>query len=360
MKKKTNKEYLADIFKIHKDKYDYSEVKYTTSRNKINVICHIHGRFKIIASNFKRGRGCPKCNIPNKYTTATILKKFIEVHKDKYDYSLVEYEHSLKKVKIICPIHGVFQQRPNNHLQKQGCPSCGLSEIPLVKDIIENARKIHNNLYDYSLVKYINNKTKIDIICKEHGVFKQLHTDHLRGHGCPKCSHSFKLNTTKFISRAKKIHNNLYDYSLVNYINNYTKIDIICKEHGVFKQIPKSHLKRRGCPKCKESKGVVEISQLLEKNDLIYEREVIIDGCVSENNVPFRFDFYIPSKNIYIEYDGEQHFRTVKSWGGAEGFKKVQLRDSMKNKFCETHNIKLYRISYKDDINKKLMIILQK
>jgi ribosomal protein L36 len=119
---------------------------------------------------------------------------------------------------------------------------------------ISKAIKIHGNKYDYSNVNYINAKTHVTIICKDHGEFKQTPSNHLSSYNCQKCANNFKLTTELFINKANVIHNNLYDYSKVNYINADTHIIIICKEHGEFKQIPDFHINRKcGCPKCSES-----------------------------------------------------------------------------------------------------------
>jgi len=114
---------------------------------------------------------------------------------------------------------------------------------------IKNAMNIHNNKYDYSLVEYLNAKTKVKIICEKHGKFIQNPQKHLTGQGCPKCSGKNKT-TISFIMEAKTKHNNKYDYSLANYINNKTKIQIICSKHGIFEQTPGNHLYGQCCPKC--------------------------------------------------------------------------------------------------------------
>ena len=110
-------------------------------------------------------------------------------------------------------------------------------------EFIKEAKKIHNNKYDYSKVKYINNYSKLLIICLIHGEFEQVSTVHLRGSGCPKCGvENKKPTTSEFIKKATKVHKNKYDYSKVEYVNNYSKVIIICPIHGKFKQIPYSHL----------------------------------------------------------------------------------------------------------------------
>ena len=101
-----------------------------------------------------------------------------------------------------------------------------------LKIFIEKAKNIHKDKYDYSKVEYIDSKTKICIICPKHGEFWQTPANHLKGRGCPKCSFKkmsdLKLKTTnKFIEDAKNIHGDKYDYSKVEYKDNKTKVCII-------------------------------------------------------------------------------------------------------------------------------------
>lgn len=125
-----------------------------------------------------------------KVTWETFKQRFIKAHGNKYDYSKVEYINPKTKVCIICPEHGEFWQIPNDHAYGRGCPKCGQKvQTKSNKDFIEQANTIHNNKYCYNKTEYINNKTPVIIICSEHGEFKQAPQDHLKGHGCPKCGH---------------------------------------------------------------------------------------------------------------------------------------------------------------------------
>ena len=146
-----------------------------------------------------------------------------------------EYVNAYTKVKIICKEHGIFKQQPNNHINGHGCPKCIGTKT--TEDFIKKSKKIHNHKYDYSLIKYINCQTKVKIICPDHGIFEQLSTSHLNGNGCPKCIGRFK-DTEQFILDVKKVHGNKYDYSLTEYIDSNTKVKIICKEHDMFEQTP--------------------------------------------------------------------------------------------------------------------------
>ena len=239
---------------IHGDKYDYSKVEYKNSETKVCIICKEHGEFwQTPYKHINRHQGCPNCNPKKKKTFSDFIKLAKEKHCYKYDYSKVEetYKNITSKVCIICPEHGEFWQTPSVHI-KCGCPKCVGKNITNI-DFIKKSNHIHNNKYDYSNVKYTNNITKVCIICPEHGEFWQTPNEHLRGCGCPKCVGKNK-STEDWIQIAKKVHNDKYDYSKVKYITARDKVCIICPEHGEFWQKANSHLNGCGCPKCNSSK----------------------------------------------------------------------------------------------------------
>lgn len=123
------------------------------------------------------------------------------------------------------------------------------------EQFIKRAKKVHKNIYDYSLVEYKNSQTKIIITCPEHGDFEQIPNVHLRGQGCKECKRFSRLDgrrltTEKFIEKANKVHNNIYTYTKTEVNGNKNKVTITCKKHGDFEQSPNSHLRGRGCRKC--------------------------------------------------------------------------------------------------------------
>jgi len=132
-----------------------------------------------------------------------------------------------------------------------------------VYNFIESANKKHNNKYDYSLVNYINMRTNVDIICHDHGIFNQNPATHLSRSGCSSCAGVKRLTRDEFISKVSRIHNNKYDYSLIDYVNNKKKVKILCEEHGIFEQTPQNHIAGRGCPGCANVK-------VLNIDDFIY------------------------------------------------------------------------------------------
>jgi hypothetical protein len=121
---------------------------------------------------------------------------------------------------------------------------------------LEKANIKHNNKYDYSECKIINSKIKVNIICPIHGTFEQRPNDHLNGYGCGKCGGTKKLTNDEFINKANIKHNNKYDYSECNYVSTKNKVNIICPIHGMFEQIPNNHLDGKGCRQCGLDYGV--------------------------------------------------------------------------------------------------------
>jgi len=285
-----------------------------------------------------------------KLTTENFIEKSKKIHGDKYDYSLVDYINSSTKIKIICPIHGTFEQVPSSHMNNVGCSICSGKKRLTKKEFIIKANQVHNNKYDYHLVEYRNNSTKIKIICDQHGVFEQTPNRHVsKKQGCSICYGNKKSTTEEFIIKANKKHFNKYDYSLVKYESCMEKVDIVCKKHGLFKQKPNCHLNGQGCPVCKLSKGEKKVKYFLNKKNITYIQQYIFNDCV--NIRPLPFDFYLPTLNICIEYDGVQHFKPYGWDKSGNRFKTTVKNDKIKNQYCLNNNIGLIRIKYNDNID---------
>ena len=276
------KKFIEKAIKIHGDKYDYSKVEYIKAHDKVIIICKEHGEFQVRANNHLIGIKCKNCSIiknsnKNRKTLNEFINKAIEIHGNKYDYSKVDYINIDTKIIILCKLHGEFEQIPYSHLSGNNCPKCVGGVKYTINEFIEKAKEIHNNKYDYSLVNYINSKTKIIILCKLHGEFEQIPHSHLSGNNCPKCVGGVKYTINEFIEKAKEIHNNKYDYSLVNYINSHTKVIIQCNEHGIFKIIPNSLLSNHGCKKCFIQKNIVRCKSnniaFIEKSNKIHDNK---------------------------------------------------------------------------------------
>lgn len=321
---------------VHNGKYNYTLVEYKNTITKVCIVCPIHGEFWQIPKEHMKGHGCPKCAKNYKMNNDMFIEKASLVHEGKYDYKLCNYINATTKVAIICKEHGIFYQKPSNHLTGQGCPVCGNVIKKDLNDFINNANKVHHNKYDYIKVKYVNNYTKVCIICPVHGEFYVSPKQHLKGIGCSKCSGKYSPTKDEFIKKAQLVHGERYDYYNVSYVNAYTKICIICPNHGEFYQTPGSHLNGVGCPKCKASK--------LEKTVIRYCTENNIEFVHQYKNKWLKLqslDFYFPKFNIGLECQGFQHFKPVDNWGGENEFKVNIERDQRKLNLCKGHNLKL-------------------
>ena len=231
-----------------------------------------------------------------KLTTEKFIEKAKAVHGDKYDYSKVEYVNTHTKVCIICPEHGEFWQKPNTHLNGSGCTICNNNnETKNTKEFIKKAKSIHGDKYDYSKVNYVNNCTKVCIICPIHGEFWQIPRNHYHNGGCYLCGkESMKvkrcMSIEEFVKRAVEIHGNKYDYSKVVLNGSFNNITIICPEHGEFQQTPSAHINNKhGCPIC----GRISANNSKKlTNDVFIEKAKKIHG-----------DKYDYSKVDYIDYN---------------------------------------------------------
>jgi len=293
-------------------------------------------------------------------TQSVFLEKSTSVHGDKFDYGDAIYTDSKTKVNIKCPEHGVFYQSPSDHWRGRGCSKCkgGLIRDKLSKGklgFIDEARKIHKNKYSYESAKYVNSSKKVVITCDIHGNFKQSPKNHIEGKGCPECGNlstkeKLAKNIDNFIKEAVKIHGEKYSYEESNYENNLTKIDIICKKHGKFSQLPSHHLRGCGCPECSNSKMENFISRYLEKNKIRYVGQKTFEKCVYRGKL--RYDFYLPSYNLCIEYNGEQHYLKNSFYHkDEESFISLQERDLIKTQYCVDNDINLLIVSYKDQLH---------
>ena len=284
------------------------------------------------------------------------ITKAVQLHQNKYDYSKVDYVNNKTKVTIICPVHGEFEQTPNNHLKGNGCPKCYYDKLSSNKDLfVEKANIIHSNKYSYDKFIYTKATSKSIITCPIHGDFEQTPNSHLNGSGCPICakekaSENFRKPLEQWITEAQIIHGNNYDYSKVCYKSCKDKVLIKCNNCGnEFYQEAHAHIsQKQGCPICaktkKESKGEKLIKSILLKLNIPFKEQYRI----KDNDCNYILDFYIEyNNNVYvIEYNGEQHYKEVKVFGGKERFEKQIIRDNKLRIFCNNCNYKLLEIKY--------------
>jgi len=212
---------------------DYSKVEYVDKNTKVIIGCPKHGEFLVNPKYFLWSKPeCPFCakDSYNENKKESFIIKAKKVHKDKYDYSKVIYNGIDEKVCIICPKHGDFIQKINNHLMGAGCPKCGNEAIGNTKrmtkeEFVRKSRELYGWKFDYSKVEYKGTEKKVCIICPKHGEFWQTPHSHLAKNGCHKCNmeeegYGRRLTLDEFKKKAQEVHGNMYDYSKVKYINS--------------------------------------------------------------------------------------------------------------------------------------------
>lgn len=306
--------YVEKAKEIYEDKYQYvRDFRKNNGDRCFEIICDIHGSFeKKITNHINKKQGCPSCSKKLKLTQKDFLIKANEIHGNKYDYSKTIYITGHTKSIITCKIHGDFNQSLKNHMSGQGCPHCSTTPPINTELFIERAIKLYGDKYDYSKSEYISLYEPLIIICKTHGEFNQNPSNHLDNrneNACYKCSNRNVRNTEDFIEKSTKIHNNLYDYSNVDYKISIEKVIIICKKHGEFKQRPNDHLGGDGCPKCcnKFSKiSIAWLNEIIEKEN-IYIQHALNDGeyTIKINNKKYYCDGFCKKTNTIYEFNGD-------------------------------------------------------
>ena len=194
---------------------------------------------------------------------------------------------------------------------------------------------IHNRKYDYSKSEYKGTVYKILIICPIHGEFSQKAAAHYSGHGCPKCARLLygsgkRLNTEIFIKKAKLLHKDTYIYDKTDYKNSDTNVIITCKEHGDFEQAPRTHLSKKGCPKCNlymgytrsqwvnfniGKKGTFYVLKCFDENEIFYKigitGKTIKERYPYVGNMPYNYEIIqeINSEDLNYIWDLEKEYK---------------------------------------------------
>lgn len=204
------------------DKYDFSKAVYNAPLYQVSgIVCSKHGPFKQYTGQLRKPSGahCPACGDATRRAKSRLsqdefIRRATESHGGAYTYDKVKFFNTTTKVTVTCPEHGDFEVTPNNHMRNgedrgRGCPTCGAAKRGYRHDMVgsaratadaklasfgrkfeEDARAIHGDAYDYSETTYNGRRSKLTILCPQHGPFVQTAEHHLmREQGCPACSH---------------------------------------------------------------------------------------------------------------------------------------------------------------------------
>lgn len=304
MAKYTKEEFVRRARLKHGDKYNYDKVVYIDSQTDVEIICPFHGSFWQKPSQHLRGNGCPMCNPYHKMSTEEFVKRAREIHGDKYDYSLVEYVNAQTKVKIICPIHGIFEQKPSMHLQGQGCSRCFADRTSkrlrkTKEQFLQEMYELYGDQYDFTNSVYNGTHEQMTVVCKDHGEFVRTPHELLDGKGCHVCMPNMMLNTQTFIQKARMVHGDRYSYDKVKYVDIHTKVCITCDKHGDFWQEPNYHINcGNGCPFCGHEECGRKLSEQKRYTQKQFEEQSI---KVHGHRYDYSQSRYIDSKHdVYV------------------------------------------------------------
>ena len=363
----TTDEFIRKAKEIHGDKYDYSKVVYKKAIKPVTIICPIHGEFKQTPHDHLRYSGCKKCadekrmkNNSQRLSTEEFIKRSVEKHGDKYDYSKVNYVNSNTPVRIVCSKHGDFMQLPSIHMGGAGCPKCA-GRGTTTEGFIQKAREIHGDKYDYSKVKYQSVDIPVTIICPIHGEFQQTPYHHInRKQGCPICVGRFgKENKLKLLT----------EYDLEN-MSHHQLMELISVNAlpGDFKKLVFSE---SGSEKRKDT--IKELQKLYEDPELSEEEtEHTIEHSIEDEEKRYEEEHTDDTKKATYDYSVGDTTTTkldsevlpndddnlVAELVSYDRFSKQLVTYGEKNKFLSEVEIqKIWNEVLKEDSNKSKKLI---
>lgn len=288
-------------------------------------------------------------------TTQEFIEKSTKVHLDKYDYSKVVYIDNRTKVIICCLIHGEFLQIPQHHSNGHGCVKCSGENIRKKlshskEKFVEKATKVHGEKYCYKNSNYINDSTKVKIICSAHEEFVQKANSHLNGRGCWKCANKKTAerrenSTENFIKEVATVHNNRYDYSKVEYKGALEKITIICKTHGEFKQKATYHKQGNGCSLCAdENRGCKKSMYIKQARERLCELYIL--KCFNEEEEFYKIGITMNSIKKRYKNSRDMPYKYLiisEIFGGAEEIWDLEKKVIIENKIFKYQPIKFFK-----------------
>lgn len=354
MKEGKEKYYLEKFKDKHGDRWEYlgfiKKLKYWY----IKILCKEHGEYVQRIDSHLRGSICLKCSDNSGYEFG--YEKFVarskEIHGDEYLYPNQKVRTMKSYVDIFCKKHGEFKQTAHNHIVNGNkCPKCvnenrsKPSDIRIL-EISKNLRKVYKgtNIEVPSNINYINNRSIIQLVCKTHGNFEINYLQAIRGQGCVECNKQRKLK----IDSIKFIEKSK---EIWGDIFDYSDVNFMgnkklvnIKYNGVlYRQTPQNHI-RKHSPINNKSNGEIKIEHFLEKNNIKFEKQKTFKDC--KNSKVLRFDFYIPEYGICIEYNGIQHYKPIDRFGGNKRLKYQIINDNIKFDFCKNNNMEFIVIPY--------------
>ena len=358
-RKKTDAEFKKEIYDLVGDEYTFLD-SYATARTRIRVRHNECGKvYEVTPSNFLRGNRCPYCSGKTKKTDAQFKQEVKSLVGDEYTF-LDDYINNSTKIKVKHNNCGtVYKVLPSNFLRGRRCPYCNgnakKTNIEFKKEVYDLVGSEYTFLDDY-----VNANTKIRVKHNRCGhIYKVTPHSFLNGTCCPKCFGTPKKTNEQFKKEVFDLVGDEYTF-LETYVNNHTKLMVKHTKCGhVYKVTPTDFFNKHSrCPYCNSPKGETIISKILNNLNISYEPQKIFSDL--KDAQPLSYDFYIPDQSILIEYQGIQHYEPVDFFGSDSAFKKQQKHDKLKSDYAKDHGYMLIAVPYTEDTFSKIKKYLSK
>jgi len=320
--------FIKDCNIIHNSKYDYSKINLTKLKNKIEIICPIHGSFfKRPYEHLNKKSGCQLCKSSKGEKK---IRSFLIKNRIKFDE-----QKKFKECKNVRELpFDFYLPKLNICIEYDGEQHYNAIEIWGGDDRLNNI-KSNDSIKNYFCTQ--NNIKLIRIPYKDYDNIDTILTENILN-----CKNNIKLDILR--QKLDIVNDYKYKYNFNNYINVNSQIDITCPLHGLNIKTAYKALQGNACSNCDDSKGEREISKYLDRNGISYYRQHKFSNC--KNIYPLGFDFYIPSMRTVIEFGGIQHFQPVTYFGGLEAYERLKINDKIKEDYCEENYINIIRIKY--------------
>lgn len=346
-KRKTTEEYIQEC----KERgLDLPVEEYKGAKIKIKHKCSKGHIYKQRPDSHLRREKCSKCNSikMNMLRRKTSEKYYQECKEKSLDLPIEDYINSSTKIKHKCKDGHIYYQRPNDHLRGKGCPICKGNKKKTSEEYYQECKA---KGLDLPIEDYRGALVKIKHKCKQKHIYEQKPSEHLHSSGCPKCGRrkmvisrtgkNKKKTTEEYLQECKSKG---LDLPIEDYINANTKIKHKCSKGHIYEQTPSDHLQKYGCPICNESHGERFIRNYLNKNNIKYITQKRFHDL--KDKTYLSYDFYLPSYNTLIEYQGKQHYESIDYFGGEKQFNKQRLHDELKREYAKDNGYKLLELKY--------------
>lgn len=293
-------------------------------------------------------------------------KEYLEQLHERWgnEYTLLTpYRSQMKKVKIkhnVC--NHIYWVYPMNLVRGHACKFCQNRSLKSTKLFKKQMFKLFGDRYSV-LESYKGANHKIQIRCNKcHHLLYRTPSSFINSHKeCGYCSGRLD----RFQIMRERINDEVGSkYKLLNYTpshnNNCREYELVLlhKKCGTIFRVTPSHFfsEKTRCPNCCKSHGEVMVASWLSEHHIDFIPQKTFKGCCNKTLLPF--DFYLPSINTCIEYDGEQHYDPDNFYNKRRGFKYRRRNDQIKTNYCHKNGIKLIRIRYDQSINNILKQVL--